>query len=110
MNNSSKLKTMKPLRSIYAVDLFCGAGGLTRGLLDAGIKVKAGVDLDPVCKYPYEHNNGSTFLEESVTELQPIEISGFYRKGCLRLLSTQCFEKCLKNILFFKPRNIFHRH
>lgn len=87
MNNSSKLKTMKPLRSIYAVDLFCGAGGLTRGLLDAGIKVKAGVDLDPVCKYPYEHNNGSTFLEGSVTELQPIEISGFYRKGCLRLLA-----------------------
>lgn len=87
MKNSSKMNTMKPLRSIYAIDLFCGAGGLTRGLLDAGIKVKAGVDLDPVCQYPYEHNNGSKFLEESVTDLQPKEICGFYRKGCLRLLA-----------------------
>ena len=43
--------------------------------------------MDPVCQYPYEHNNGSKFLEESVTDLQPKEICGFYRKGCLRLLA-----------------------
>ena len=27
------------------VDLFCGVGGLTRGLLDAGIPVVAGYDF-----------------------------------------------------------------
>ena len=31
---------------IKAIDFFCGAGGLTRGLLNAGIKVLAGVDND----------------------------------------------------------------
>ena len=41
--------TIKPVKQIYAVDLFCGAGGLTRGLLDAGIKVRAGIDIDPFC-------------------------------------------------------------
>ena len=30
---------------VTAVDLFCGAGGLTRGLLDAGISVAAGIDF-----------------------------------------------------------------
>jgi len=80
-------KQEKSIRRIYAVDLFCGAGGLTRGLLDAGIKVRAGVDLDPICEYPYEHNNDAEFLKKSVTELQPNDIRLFYRKRSLRLLA-----------------------
>lgn len=92
-NDYLEMKTLQPKRQIrhsrqiYAVDLFCGAGGLTRGLLDAGIRVKAGVDLDPICRYPYEHNNGAEFLNKSVTELEPGEIRGFYRKGCFSLLA-----------------------
>jgi DNA (cytosine-5)-methyltransferase 1 len=35
---------------IYAVDLFCGVGGLSYGLKAAGIKVVAGYDLDVTCK------------------------------------------------------------
>ena len=34
---------------IAAIDLFCGTGGLTRGLIDAGIPVIAGYDLDKTC-------------------------------------------------------------
>lgn len=78
---------IKPIRQIDAVDLFCGAGGLTRGLLDAGIKVRAGVDIDSCCEYPYEHNNNTKFLQRSVTNLQPNEIQLFYRKNSLRLLA-----------------------
>ncbi len=40
-----------------AVDFFCGVGGLTRGLLDAGIDVVAGFDIDKQCEASYEHNN-----------------------------------------------------
>ena len=88
MRSNIKNNQTKPKRQIYAVDLFCGAGGLTHGLMDAGIKVRAGIDLDPICQYPYEHNNnGATFLEKSVTDLEPKEISDFYRKGCLTLLA-----------------------
>ena len=79
--------TIKPVKQIYAVDLFCGAGGLTRGLLDAGIKVRAGIDIDPFCEYPYEHNNDAKFLKRSVTDLKPDEIKVYYRKNTLRLLA-----------------------
>ena len=42
---------------IKAIDFFCGAGGLTRGLLDAGIEVLAGVDVDCRLRETYEQNN-----------------------------------------------------
>ncbi|MCK4436812.1 DNA cytosine methyltransferase [bacterium] len=42
---------------MIAIDLFCGAGGLTRGLLDAGIEVKMGIDFDDSFRRSYEHNN-----------------------------------------------------
>lgn len=35
---------------VNAVDLFCGIGGLTREILNAGIKVLAGIDLDADCE------------------------------------------------------------
>ena len=37
----------KAAKSIVAVDLFCGAGGLTRGLLGADIEVAHGYDIAP---------------------------------------------------------------
>ncbi|WP_443708045.1 DNA cytosine methyltransferase, partial [Ruminococcus bicirculans (ex Wegman et al. 2014)] len=39
------------------VDLFCGIGGLTHGLINSGLNVIAGFDIDPTCQYTYEHNN-----------------------------------------------------
>lgn len=40
-----------------AVDVFCGAGGLTRGLLNAGIKVILGIDVNDDCRLTYKTNN-----------------------------------------------------
>ena len=53
-----------------ALDFFCGAGGLTRGLLDAGIDVVAGFDYDERCRSTYEHNNpGVRFIKADVKEI-----------------------------------------
>lgn len=53
-----------------AIDFFCGAGGLTRGLLDAGINVIAGFDSDEKCRVTYEHNNpGAQFLSSDIREI-----------------------------------------
>lgn len=37
---------------ISAIDLFCGAGGLSYGLSKAGIDVRLGIDIDPDCQFP----------------------------------------------------------
>lgn len=42
---------------MFALDFFCGAGGLTRGFLDAGIRVVAGIDHNNGCRRTYETNN-----------------------------------------------------
>lgn len=70
-----------------AVDLFCGAGGLTRGLLDAGIPVTDGYDVDEACRYPYEYNNSpAKFHKKSVTELTGRLLSKHYAKRHIRIL------------------------
>lgn len=43
-----------------AVDFFCGAGGTTRGLIDAGGYVIAGIDKDLSCAKTYVENNVNT--------------------------------------------------
>ena len=64
------------MTNIVAVDLFCGAGGLTRGLLDAGIEVKKGIDIDERFKDTYEKNNfGTQFLTKDITLLTPEEVT-----------------------------------
>lgn len=51
---------------ITCVDVFCGLGGLTHGLSRRGVRVVAGIDLDPECRFPYEANNEAKFLEMDV--------------------------------------------
>jgi DNA (cytosine-5)-methyltransferase 1 len=70
-----------------AIDLFCGAGGLTRGLMEAGLNVVAGYDTDEDCRYPYEHNNpGVKFHLQSVTKLTAKDLTSRYPKGHRRIL------------------------
>lgn len=75
-------------RSIAAVDLFCGAGGLTHGLLDAGVPVVAGVDLDEACRHPYETNHkGIAFYQYDVAKLEASEISKWFGDAAIRILA-----------------------
>lgn len=60
---------------MFAIDFFCGAGGLTRGLVDAGIQVLAGIDNNEDCQATYERNNpGSKFLVRDIKELLDSEV------------------------------------
>ena len=60
---------------IKAIDFFCGAGGLTRGLLDAGIEVLAGIDNDKRLQKTYTHNNKpSRFINEDIDAIDIHEL------------------------------------
>lgn len=72
---------------VVAVDLFCGAGGLTKGLNDAGIKVLLGIDVDPACEYPYTANNRAKFALKSVKYVMPEDISRLFGKSKFTLLA-----------------------
>lgn len=72
---------------IEAVDLFCGAGGLTAGMRQAGIKVKAGYDIDTACKHAFEWNNHAKFIAKDVAEVTTEEVASWYSKGSIRLLA-----------------------
>lgn len=72
---------------IEAIDLFCGVGGLTCGLQQAGIQVLAGVDIDPRCQYPYEANNDAEYIGESVDKLGGKSLRTLHTKAAIRVLA-----------------------
>lgn len=68
------------------VDLFCGIGGLTRGLINSGLNVIAGYDIDPTCQYTYEHNNHINYNIQNVRELTGDDINALYDDDAVKIL------------------------
>lgn len=63
------------------VDVFCGVGGLSHGFVLEGFDVRAGIDVDPSCRYAYERNNGARFIDKSVEDIAPNTIRDSYVEG-----------------------------
>lgn len=76
-----------PPSDIACIDLFCGAGGLTHGLIKAGIPVVAGVDIDEACRYPFETNNKSHFIAEDIKNVKPVQLKWLYGDAGIRILA-----------------------
>ncbi|POE21688.1 DNA (cytosine-5-)-methyltransferase [Pectobacterium odoriferum] len=72
---------------IKAIDLFCGAGGLTHGLKAAGIEVIAGYDIEESCRYAYEFNNKSIFFNRDITSLDGSELTKLYSDSDIKILA-----------------------
>lgn len=72
--------------AIQVVDLFCGVGGLTCGLKQAGLSVVAGFDNDQTCEYTYSANNGTTFHCRNIREVKPEEINACYSMDAKKIL------------------------
>ena len=69
-----------------AIDLFCGIGGLTKGLSLAGIDVLAGFDIDGSCQFAYEANNTAEFICKDVTNIRGAELNQIYPENVVRAL------------------------
>ena len=70
--------------SLKALDLFCGAGGLTRGLLEAGFEIAAAVDAWQPALDSYRANfPAHKALLEDVSALTPEVLAqhGVQRRG-----------------------------
>lgn len=74
--------------TVTAVDLFCGAGGLTRGLKNSGINVTHGVDFDQTCHYAYEKNNkDSAFIGKSIVDVSCEDVNDWLDGSDIKLLA-----------------------
>lgn len=63
-----------------AIDLFCGAGGLTQGLRQAGWGVVAGLDVDASVAETYERNNpGARFIHADLRKVADDDIRALAR-------------------------------
>ncbi len=92
--------------SISAVDIFCGIGGLTYGLIKAGIPVISGIDMDESCRYAYEANNNAKFIKADIRRINSSTIKNLFGKNDIKILvgcaPCQCFSKHTQK---YKNRN-----
>ncbi len=56
-------------KKMKAIDFFCGAGGLSCGFKQSGIKVLGGIDIDKNLKETYEKNIKSRFLLSDISNI-----------------------------------------
>jgi DNA (cytosine-5)-methyltransferase 1 len=62
-------------KTLKAVDFFCGGGGMSYGMLDAGVNVLAGIDNEENCRATYNVNIGQDkFIKADVFELKAEEL------------------------------------
>ena len=72
---------------VSAIDLFCGAGGLSYGLKEAGVLVTAGIDIDPSCAFPFQRNIEASFLEMDIRDVKASHLRPLWPAGTIRLLA-----------------------
>lgn len=76
-------------KKIKVIDLFCGIGGLTHGLLKEGLDVVAGIDNDSACKFGYEYNNRAVFVDTDIADVSAKDINKLFgpKKDSIRVLA-----------------------
>lgn len=85
-NELKRILVEHKLVGFSAVDVFCGAGAVTHGLIQAGIPVNAGIDNDDSCKYPYEKNNKTRFIKKDVRRLPGTFVKRLYPAKDIKIL------------------------
>lgn len=66
---------MKKENEYTVLDLFCGAGGLSRGFIDAGFSVKLGVDFDDMALKTFAANHeGAVAMKLDLFNLDNVDV------------------------------------
>jgi DNA (cytosine-5)-methyltransferase 1 len=68
------------LKSINVIDLFCGCGGMSKGLTDAGLNIIAGIDVWDKAINSYKKNFHHQAICEDLTKLPPEKFNDMYNK------------------------------
>lgn len=71
---------MNDTNILNVIDLFCGCGGMSKGLTDAGLNVIAGIDIWDKAVESYNKNNNHQAYCYDLTELPPEQFNELYNK------------------------------
>lgn len=74
-------------KNVIVVDLFCGVGGLSQGFVLEGLKVSAGIDLDPACEFAYESNNNGKFVKADISNISGEELNKLFSDADIKVLA-----------------------
>lgn len=77
------------MREYTAVDLFCGCGGMTEGLREAGFHVVAGIELDnnAARAYKMNHNDNTVLFHKNILDVRTQDIAELLKGEPLHLLA-----------------------
>jgi DNA-cytosine methyltransferase len=67
-------------KTLNVIDLFCGCGGMSKGLTDAGLNVIAGIDIWDKAVESYNKNYHHKAYCADLTELSPEKFNELYNK------------------------------
>jgi DNA (cytosine-5)-methyltransferase 1 len=70
---------------LNVIDLFCGCGGMSKGLTDAGLNVIAGIDIWDKAINSYKKNFHHEAICEDLTKLPPEKFNELYNKGNIKI-------------------------
>lgn len=77
------------MREYTAVDLFCGCGGMTEGLRQAGFDVIAGIELDDnaASAYKMNHKENTILFHKNILDVRAWDIAELLKGEPLHLLA-----------------------
>lgn len=80
----------------YAIDLFCGAGGMSEGILQAGFQILFSSDINETVQKTYMHRHKQLGLEQN--------INTYYHRGDIKDLTGDFILEKIGNLEIFKNR------
>jgi DNA (cytosine-5)-methyltransferase 1 len=82
MNIFNKINTkILKIKKLNVIDLFCGCGGMSKGLTDAGLNIIAGIDIWDKAIKNYKQNFNHMGICEDLTKFPPQKFNELYNKN-----------------------------
>src|SRR6185312_3330328 len=79
---------LRDIGDAAAIDIFCGAGGLSHGLQEAGFRVVAALDNDAAAVRTYAANVGDHVVSADIEEISAADLlarAGLKKGECMLL-------------------------
>lgn len=83
---------------MYAIDLFCGAGGMSEGIIQAGFHILFSNDINMDVQKTYMNRHEQLGLEQGYNT--------YYHRGDIRELNGDFIWNCINNLTFFDEEHI----